>query len=84
MVAGYVPRRLYRYGGTYKEDCDDCIDEHISNVSLHQRKMGSLRATVQANGRLAPMRDRRDTKSQLSLIHSRLANQPFLRGQPVP
>lgn len=39
---GYIPRWPFKFGGTYKNDCDICIDEHMSNTGTYQDKEKSL------------------------------------------
>lgn len=45
---GYIPRRPFKFGNTYKEDCDVCIDQHMSNYNYHRFKMEDLHGQVRA------------------------------------
>jgi len=49
---GYIPRMPFRYGSTYKEDCDACLGEYFNTRSSLDSKMESLRGTVRATARL--------------------------------
>ena len=45
-VSGYIPRIPFKFGGTYKNDCDVCIDEHMTNYQNQEFKMRDLKQQV--------------------------------------
>ncbi|CAD5125664.1 DgyrCDS13865 [Dimorphilus gyrociliatus] len=40
---GYIPRKPFKFGDTYKVDCDYCIDEHLRNYEKTSNDAHSLR-----------------------------------------
>ncbi|XP_070540758.1 ciliary microtubule inner protein 2B-like [Ptychodera flava] len=43
---GYIPRMPFKFGGTYKEDCDVCIDDFLHNTRQHDGKITNLKQTT--------------------------------------
>ncbi|WAR30968.1 CJ082-like protein [Mya arenaria] len=43
---GYIPRMTFKFGGTYKTECDNCIDEYMTNRQNHDLRQGDLRRSV--------------------------------------
>jgi hypothetical protein len=43
---GYIPRIPFKFGDTYKVDCDYCIDDHLSNMDKYRSKEGSLMSST--------------------------------------
>jgi len=43
---GYIPRKLFKFGGTYKNDCDVSIDRHITNFQNTMKFEDVMRNTV--------------------------------------
>ncbi|XP_077992457.1 ciliary microtubule inner protein 2B-like [Glandiceps talaboti] len=43
---GYIPRMPFKFGNTYKEDCDVCIDDFLSNTKRHDSKVTNLKQTT--------------------------------------
>ncbi|XP_002739701.1 ciliary microtubule inner protein 2B-like [Saccoglossus kowalevskii] len=43
---GYIPRMPFKFGGTYKEDCDVCIDDFLTNTKKHGTNVHELKQTV--------------------------------------
>ncbi|PIK41087.1 hypothetical protein BSL78_22054 [Apostichopus japonicus] len=54
---GYIPRRPFKFGNTYKEDCDVCIDDFMNNTQDRSEEIFDLRKTVAGSGRLRPLTD---------------------------
>lgn len=89
---GYIPRRPYKFGNTYKEDCDVCIDQHLTNYKYHDAKLTDLHRQVNDYPRLRAIshdpevRDRlqltkyRDTHSQILLDSKRPLTEPPIPG----
>jgi len=46
LAAGYIPKLLYKFGGTYKNDCDVSIDRHMSACDYTRQKEAYLRHMV--------------------------------------
>jgi len=49
---GYIPRMPFRYGGTYKEDCDSCLGEFFTTRGTQSGKLEDLRGTVRGTSQL--------------------------------
>lgn len=45
---GYIPRMPFKFGDTYKVDCDYCIDDHMTNMSKYRGKEDELRRSTKA------------------------------------
>ncbi|XP_071946959.1 ciliary microtubule inner protein 2B-like [Antedon mediterranea] len=52
---GYIPRMPFKFGNTYKEDCDVCIDDFFNNTRNHDQKIGTLKKSVSLGHRLQPV-----------------------------
>lgn len=88
---GYIPRMPYKFGNTYKEDCDVCIDQHITNYKYHDAKLTDLQRQVNGYPRLRAIsfdpdvRDKlnmyRDTHPQREIL---LENKRPLTEPPIP
>lgn len=39
---GYIPRRPFKFGATYKNECDISIDEHLTGLQRENTKMAEL------------------------------------------
>lgn len=55
FVTGYIPRSPFKFGNTYKEDCDFNIDQHLSNYKYHDHKMRDLQTHVRTAPQLHPI-----------------------------
>lgn len=64
---GYIPRFPFKFGGTYKEDCDVCIDDFLTSRNNYSQKEIDLRRsaksfpTLQAISRDPYVRDHLNT-----------------------
>jgi len=63
---GYVPRLMFRYGGTYKHDCDHSIDSFITNRDSYATKQDELLRHTKANPRLTAISYDPDVKNKLN------------------
>uniref|UniRef100_A0A0B6YVV5 Protein FAM166B n=1 Tax=Arion vulgaris TaxID=1028688 RepID=A0A0B6YVV5_9EUPU len=88
---GYVPRLMFRYGGTYRHDCDHSIDNFLTNRETYAGKQDELFRHTQSNPRLTAIsydpevRDKinryRDTHALASTLRS--GKRP-MREPPIP
>lgn len=90
---GYIPRMPFKFGGTYKEDCDVCIDDFLTNTKKHAANTQALKQTVnkypnfkpvtaedgQVIKRLNDFRDRNPT-APILLESRRSATEPPMPG----
>lgn len=63
---GYIPRWPFKFGSTYKEDCDICIDEHLSNYKYHAARQQELRELARNHLKLKPIRGDPEVKDHLN------------------
>ncbi|KAF6024114.1 C10orf82 [Bugula neritina] len=52
---GYIPRSPFKFGNTYKEDCDFNIDQHMSMYKYHDYKTKELQNHVRTAPQLQPI-----------------------------
>jgi hypothetical protein len=52
---GYVPRRPFIFGGTYKSECEECVDEFLNSKDKNTTAKISLDATVASYPKLHPI-----------------------------
>ena len=81
-MTGYIPRWPFKFGGTYKEDCDVCIDEHITNLSGHKQKINSLRTATKSFPQLQPKKFDPEVRDHLNTYRDTHPNRPILMGKP--
>lgn len=55
IISGYIPRSPFKFGNTYKEDCDFNIDQHLSMYKYHDYKMRDLQNHVKTASQLHPV-----------------------------
>ncbi|KAI8779436.1 protein FAM166B, partial [Biomphalaria glabrata] len=51
----YVPRLMFRFGGTYRHDCDLSIDNFITNRDSYAAKQEEVLRHTNANPKLTPI-----------------------------
>lgn len=88
---GYIPRRPFKFGNTYKEDCDVCIDDFMNNTQMRSQEIYDLHKTVAASGRLKPVADEKSVIKNLNDYRDRNPLRPILlsdkrypREAPMP
>ncbi|CAH1783393.1 unnamed protein product [Owenia fusiformis] len=88
---GYIPRMPFKFGNTYKEDCDWCIDQFSSTKNNHMDKTQSLKHTVKGFPKLQPISRDPAVRDNLRTYRDTHPLQPTLiedkRGQteaPIP
>ncbi|XP_033098440.1 protein FAM166B-like [Anneissia japonica] len=52
---GYIPRMPFKFGNTYKEDCDICIDDFLRNTKNHDQKLRTIKKSVSFAPKLQPV-----------------------------
>lgn len=85
---GYIPRWPFKFGNTYKEDCDVCIDEHLSNSVHHASKDQVLRQAARTQTRLQPIAQDPTVRNHLNTYRDTHPNRPIMmedkRGATEP
>jgi len=52
---GYVPRRPFIFGGTYRSECDDCVEEFLGGKNEKTEEKERLEAIVESYPKLHPI-----------------------------
>lgn len=75
---GYIPRMPFKFGDTYKVDCDYCIDDHLSNVGKYRAKEGELRSSFRSQNPLSPQAKDPDVKDHLNTYRDTHPSRPVM------
>jgi hypothetical protein len=88
---GYIPRMPFKFGNTYKEDCDVCIDDFMRNTKEHDTKVHTLRKAQTQIKPLRPMADEGAVINRLNQYRDRHPTSKILledkrasREAPIP
>ncbi len=80
-VIGYIPTMPFKYGNTYKEDCDVCLDNHITNMKKHRGKEINLRKSVSSYPKLNAIRYDPGVRDHLNTYRDTHPSRPLLMGK---
>ncbi|KAJ8300411.1 hypothetical protein KUTeg_021930 [Tegillarca granosa] len=75
---GYIPRMPFKFGNTYKEDCDVCIDQYLTNRQYHDNKMDDLRRQINGQPRLTATMFDPAVRDKLNLYRDTHPSRPIL------
>lgn len=75
---GYMPRMPFRFGTTYKRNCDGCIDEFTTNRDNNFNKIDELRRQVASHPRLTAISYDPVVRDHLNLYRDTHPLQPIL------
>ncbi|XP_030841522.1 protein FAM166B-like isoform X1 [Strongylocentrotus purpuratus] len=87
---GYIPRMPFKFGNTYKEDCDVCIDDFLHTTKEHDTKIKTLKQTVVQSRPLQPKRDEKVVIKALNFYRDQNPGKVLLddkresREAPIP
>ena len=82
-MSGYIPRWPFKFGSTYKEDCDVCIDEHLTNYKYHAARERELRELARNNLKLRPIRGDPEVKDHLNTYRDTHPARHVLMGECI-
>ncbi|XP_072042046.1 ciliary microtubule inner protein 2B-like [Amphiura filiformis] len=68
---GYIPRMPFKFGNTYKEDCDVCIDDFKSNTQRRDNEIKDIKQTLIGSTRLRPIATDKHTTIRLNEYRDR-------------
>ncbi|XP_052790406.1 uncharacterized protein C10orf82 homolog [Mya arenaria] len=81
---GYIPRMTFKFGGTYKTECDNCIDEYMTNRQNHDLRQGDLRRSVTMVPRLTAVSHDPTVKETLDRYRDTHPTRPMLMEDRRP
>lgn len=81
---GYIPRMPFKFGGTYKDDCDVCIDEYMTNTQNQEFKIRDLKQQVNSVPRLTAISHDPHVKEYLDRYRDTHPNRPMLMEDKRP
>ncbi|KAL5011375.1 hypothetical protein ScPMuIL_009926 [Solemya velum] len=81
---GYIPRMPFKFGGTYKEDCDVCIDDYLTNRRTADIKDADLRQQVRGYPSLTPIAHNPGVRDKMNLYRDTHPAQPTLLEDKRP
>lgn len=64
---GYIPRIPFKFGDTYKEDCDYCIDEYLTFRKGYDHKQADLWQQINNHPRLTAISYDPEVKEKLNM-----------------
>ena len=70
----------FKFGDTYKVDCDVCIDQHLTNIDGHRSKLHELRMATRNRGSLKSKAEDPFVKNHLNTYRDTHPNMPILLG----
>lgn len=71
----------FKFGNTYKEDCDVCIDQHITNYKYHDAKYNDLQKQVSGYPRLRAISYDPDVRDKLNMYRDTHPQREILLGK---
>lgn len=81
---GYIPRMEFKFGGTYKKDCDVCIDEFLHNKQTHEMKQRDLSQQVSSVPRMTAISHDPTVKDHLDRYRDTHPSRPLLMEDKRP
>ncbi|XP_064616386.1 ciliary microtubule inner protein 2B-like [Liolophura sinensis] len=76
---GYVPGMTFKFGNTYKEECDSCIDNLITGQRTADMKQADLRSQVASYPRLTAVSYDPHVRDYLNLYRDTHPRQPLMQ-----
>jgi len=66
VVAGYVPRWPFKFGRTYQEECDICLEEFLSGLHKTKQLANETRALSMSQPSLRAINGDPDVRDKLN------------------
>ena len=70
----------FKFGGTYKADCDVCIDEYMTNRQTHDQRQYDLKQQVNSVPKLTAIAHNPEVKEKLDRYRDTHPTRPLLMG----
>ena len=80
-ISGYIPRSTFKFGGTYRDQCDVSLGEHITNFNKYNVKNADLKKSVEAFPRLAPIQHDPVIRDHLNTYREAFPGRPTMMGE---
>ena len=80
-ILGYVPRRPFIFGGTYRSECDDCVDEFLGTKGEKTAEKERLEAVVKSYPKLHPITRPELVVKKLNHLKDHKEGAPAIAGQ---
>lgn len=74
----------FKFGNTYKEDCDSCIDDYLTTRNFYDTKATDLKRQVASCPRLTPISQDPEVRDKLNLYRDTHPSRPILVGKHPP
>lgn len=71
----------FKFGNTYKEDCDVCIDQHLTNYKYHDAKLNDLQKQVSGYPRLRAISFDPEVRDKLNMYRDTHPQREILLGR---
>lgn len=71
----------FKFGNTYKEDCDSCIDDYLTTRNFYDTKANDLKRQVASCPRLTPISQDPEVRDKLNLYRDTHPSRPILVGK---
>ncbi len=77
LCPGYIPRKTFKFGGTYGTESTACINEHLNLTQKHQDVMRDVEVSSQALPRLKATKFDPEVRDELNAYQDYLATRKF-------
>lgn len=75
---GYIPRRTFKFGGTYKNECDVSIDEHLTNFKRQCSKSADFQHSIATSRQHDALRYDPEVRDHLNTYRDTHPHRPIL------
>lgn len=80
MLSGYIPRRPFKFGATYKNECDISIDEHLTGLQRENTKLAELQMATARFPSFEAQRHDPVVRDHLNTYRDTHPHRPILMG----
>lgn len=82
--SGYVPRLLFKFGGTYPETSDEAVDEYISNLKKKKQEEKELQSILLSFPQLQAINHDPEVRDHMNVYSDCLCKPPVLQNSKRP
>lgn len=69
-----MPSRKFEFSATYKNECDECIDDFLDNQREKTNKNVSLLNTINSQPKLVPIAGGDDLREKLNVKNNQISS----------